>query len=189
MIKFDFNKDTKTLMIIRNAHKLFDKQNLQDIKSFSDFISIGEVELIEDGEFVNWVKEITTSNLTIENDNTIINLQKEKETYDYIIETTNEKTSDYSSYKLNGKVERIRVFRIKDFEITKGLKEYNERTINGKLDVTMPIYTKTKWKLSIKKSRFIDTEVNLPWGEEFREKIIQLIKQIERDIKLDDLGL
>ena len=80
-------------------------------------------------------------------------------------------------------------FNIVDIELTGGKKELNDRTINGEIDITMPMYTKQKWTLKIKRDKSIEKDLDIKYGVELREQLLSLITQMERDSKLDDLGI
>ena len=94
-----------------------------------------------------------------------------------------------SSVRFNGNIKKIRIFNITDIELTGGKKELNDRTINGEIDITMPMYTKQKWTLKIKRDKYIEKDLDIKYGVELREQLLSLITQMERDSKLDDLGI
>ena len=186
MINLDPSPEkNKSLLLVRNINSLREKLNSGgDISILSDIISI-DLNLVEDSEFIAWEKEIITTNGFI---NTLNRLEKDKDTYKYIIETTD----DYiplSSARYSGNIKKIRIFNIVDIELTGGKKELNDRTINGKIDVTMPMYTRQKWTLKIKKDKLIEKDLDIKYGVELREQLLSLVTQMERDSKLDDLGI
>lgn len=193
MINLDLSPNKiKRLLIVRNIDSL--KNNLinnNDIALLSDIISI-DLNLVEDDEFIAWEKKIITTNgfnnLDSSSINTLKRLEKEKDTYKYILETT-DGYNDLSSVRFNGNIKKIRIFNIVDIELTGGKKELNDRTINGKIDVTMPMYTKQKWNLKIKRDKFIEKDLDIKYGVELRDQLLSLITQMERDSKLDDLGI
>lgn len=193
MINLDLSpKKIKRLLIVRNINIL--KNNLinnNDIELLSDIISI-DLNLVEDSEFITWEKEIITTNgfnnLDSSSINTLTRLEKEKETYKYILETT-DNYENISSVRFNGNIKKIRIFNIVDIELTGGKKELNDRTINGEIDITMPMYTKQKWTLKIKRDKSIEKDLDIKYGVELREQLLSLITQMERDSKLDDLGI
>lgn len=178
MINLDLSpKKIKKLLIVRNINIL--KNNLlnnNDIELLSDIISI-DLNLVEDSEFIAWEKEIITTNGFI---NTLNRLEKEKDTYKYILETTD---------RFNGNIKKIRIFNIVDIELTGGKKELNDRTINGEIDITIPMYTRQKWTLKIKRDKSIEKDLDIKYGLELRDQLLSLITQMERDSKLDDLGI
>jgi len=194
MINLDLSpKKIKRLLIVRNINIL--KNNLinnNDIALLSDIISI-DLNLVEDSEFIAWEKEIITTNgfnnLDSSSINALTRLEKEKETYKYILETTDSYNDDISSVRFNGNIKKIRIFNIADIELTGGKKELNDRTINGEIDITMPMYTKQKWTLKIKRDKSIEKDLDIKYGVELREQLLSLITQMERDSKLDDLGI
>lgn len=195
MINLDLSpKKIKRLLIVRNINIL--KNNLinnNDIALLSDIISI-DLNLVEDSEFIAWEKEIITTNgfnnLDSSSINTLTRLEKEKDTYKYILETTDAyNDNDISSVRFNGNIKKIRIFNIVDIELTGGKKELNDRTINGEIDITMPMYTKQKWTLKIKRDKSIEKDLDIKYGVELREQLLSLITQMERDSKLDDLGI
>jgi len=194
MINLDLSpKKIKRLLIVRNINIL--KNNLinnNDIALLSDIISI-DLNLVEDSEFIAWEKEIITTNgfnnLDSSSINTLTRLTKEQETYKYILETTDSYNDDISSVRFNGNIKKIRIFNIADIELTVGKKELNDRTINGEIDITMPMYTKQKWTLKIKRDKSIEKDLDIKYGVELREQLLSLITQMERDSKLDDLGI
>ena len=195
MINLDLSpKKIKRLLIVRNINIL--KNNLinnNDIALLSDIISI-DLNLVEDSEFIAWEKEIITTNgfnnLDSNSINTLTRLEKEKDTYKYILETTDAyNDNDISSVRFNGNIKKIRIFNIVDIELTGGKKELNDRTINGEIDITMPMYTKQKWTLKIKRDKSIEKDLDIKYGVELREQLLSLITQMERDSKLDDLGI
>ena len=194
MINLDLSpKKIKRLLIVRNINIL--KNNLinnNDIALLSDIISI-DLNLVEDSEFIAWEKEIITTNgfnnLDSSSINALTRLEKEKETYKYILETTDSYNDDISSVRFNGNIKKIRIFNIADIELTVGKKELNDRTINGEIDITMPMYTKQKWTLKIKRDKSIEKDLDIKYGVELREQLLSLITQMERDSKLDDLGI
>ena len=193
MINLDLSpKKIKRLLIVRNINIL--KNNLinnNDIALLSDIISI-DLNLVEDSEFIAWEKEIITTNgfnnLDSSSINTLNRLEKEKDTYKYILETT-DNYENISSVRFNGNIKKIRIFNIVDIELTGGKKELNDRTINGEIDITMPMYTKQKWTLKIKRDKSIEKDLDIKYGVELREQLLSLITQMERDSKLDDLGI
>ena len=193
MINLDLSpKKIKRLLIVRNINIL--KNNLinnNDIELLSDIISI-DLNLVEDSEFIAWEKEIITTNgfnnLDSNSINTLNRLEKEKDTYKYILETT-DNYENISSVRFNGNIKKIRIFNIVDIELTGGKKELNDRTINGEIDITMPMYTKQKWTLKIKRDKSIEKDLDIKYGVELREQLLSLITQMERDSKLDDLGI
>lgn len=193
MINLDLSpKKIKRLLIVRNINIL--KNNLinnNDIELLSDIISI-DLNLVEDSEFIAWEKEIITTNgfnnLDSSSINALTRLEKEKETYKYILETT-DNYENISSVRFNGNIKKIRIFNITDIELTGGKKELNDRTINGEIDITMPMYTKQKWTLKIKRDKYIEKDLDIKYGVELREQLLSLITQMERDSKLDDLGI
>ena len=193
MINLDLSpKKIKRLLIVRNINIL--KNNLinnNDIALLSDIISI-DLNLVEDSEFIAWEKEIITTNgfnnLDSSSINALTRLEKEKETYKYILETT-DNYENISSVRFNGNIKKIRIFNIADIELTGGKKELNDRTINGEIDITMPMYTKQKWTLKIKRDKSIEKDLDIKYGVELREQLLSLITQMERDSKLDDLGI
>ena len=193
MINLDLSpKKIKRLLIVRNINIL--KNNLinnNDIELLSDIISI-DLNLVEDSEFIAWEKEIITTNgfnnLDSSSINALTRLEKEKETYKYILETT-DNYENISSVRFNGNIKKIRIFNIADIELTGGKKELNDRTINGEIDITMPMYTKQKWTLKIKRDKSIEKDLDIKYGVELREQLLSLITQMERDSKLDDLGI
>ena len=193
MINLDLSpKKIKRLLIVRNINIL--KNNLinnNDIELLSDIISI-DLNLVEDSEFIAWEKEIITTNgfnnLDSSSINTLNRLEKEKDTYKYILETT-DNYENISSVRFNGNIKKIRIFNIVDIELTGGKKELNDRTINGEIDITMPMYTKQKWTLKIKRDKSIEKDLDIKYGVELREQLLSLITQMERDSKLDDLGI
>ena len=193
MINLDLSpKKIKRLLIVRNINIL--KNNLinnNDIALLSDIISI-DLNLVEDSEFIAWEKEIITTNgfnnLDSNSINTLNRLEKEKDTYKYILETT-DNYENISSVRFNGNIKKIRIFNIVDIELTGGKKELNDRTINGEIDITMPMYTKQKWTLKIKRDKSIEKDLDIKYGVELREQLLSLITQMERDSKLDDLGI
>ena len=193
MINLDLSPNKiKRLLIVRNIDSL--KNNLinnNDIALLSDIISI-DLNLVEDDEFIAWEKKIITTNgfnnLDSSSINTLQRLEKEKDTYIYILETTDD-YNDLSSVRFNGNIKKIRIFNIVDIELTGGKKELNDRTINGKIDVTMPMYTRQKWTLKIKKDKLIEKDLDIKYGVELREQLLSLVTQMERDSKLDDLGI
>lgn len=194
MINLDLSpKKIKRLLIVRNINIL--KNNLlnnNDIELLSDIISI-DLNLVEDSEFITWEKEIIKTgfnNLDSNSINTLTRLEKEKDTYKYILETTdtyNDMNTNLSSVR--GNIKKIRIFNIVDIELTGGKKELNDRTINGEIDITMPMYTKQKWTLKIKRDKYIEKDLDIKYGVELREQLLSLITQMERDSKLDDLGI
>lgn len=195
MINLDLSpKKIKRLLIVRNINIL--KNNLinnNDIELLSDIISI-DLNLVEDSEFIAWEKEIIKksgfNNLDSNSINTLTRLEKEKDTYKYILETTDAyNDNDISSVRFNGNIKKIRIFNIVDIELTGGKKELNDRTINGEIDITMPMYTKQKWTLKIKRDKYIEKDLDIKYGVELREQLLSLITQMERDSKLDDLGI
>ena len=195
MINLDLSpKKIKRLLIVRNINIL--KNNLinnNDIALLSDIISI-DLNLVEDSEFIAWEKEIIKksgfNNLDSNSINTLTRLEKEKDTYKYILETTDAyNDNDISSVRFNGNIKKIRIFNIVDIELTGGKKELNDRTINGEIDITMPMYTKQKWTLKIKRDKSIEKDLDIKYGVELREQLLSLITQMERDSKLDDLGI
>lgn len=194
MINLDLSpKKIKRLLIVRNINIL--KNNLinnNDIELLSDIISI-DLNLVEDSEFITWEKEIIKksgfNNLDSNSINTLTRLEKEKDTYKYILETTDSYNDDISSVRFNGNIKKIRIFNIADIELTVGKKELNDRTINGEIDITMPMYTKQKWTLKIKRDKYIEKDLDIKYGVELREQLLSLITQMERDSKLDDLGI
>lgn len=195
MINLDLSpKKIKRLLIVRNINIL--KNNLinnNDIELLSDIISI-DLNLVEDSEFIAWEKEIIKksgfNNLDSNSINTLTRLEKEKDTYKYILETTDAyNDNDISSVRFNGNIKKIRIFNIVDIELTGGKKELNDRTINGEIDITMPMYTKQKWTLKIKRDKSIEKDLDIKYGVELREQLLSLITQMERDSKLDDLGI
>jgi|LakMenE01Jun11ns_1017448.scaffolds.fasta_scaffold9295740_1 hypothetical protein len=195
MINLDLSpKKIKRLLIVRNINIL--KNNLinnNDIELLSDIISI-DLNLVEDSEFIAWEKEIITTNgfnnLDSSSINALTRLEKEKDTYKYILETTDAyNDNDISSVRFNGNIKKIRIFNIVDIELTGGKKELNDRTINGEIDITMPMYTKQKWTLKIKRDKSIEKDLDIKYGVELREQLLSLITQMERDSKLDDLGI
>ena len=194
MINLDLSpKKIKRLLIVRNINIL--KNNLinnNDIELLSDIISI-DLNLVEDSEFIAWEKEIIKksgfNNLDSNSINTLTRLEKEKDTYKYILETTDSYNDDISSVRFNGNIKKIRIFNIADIELTVGKKELNDRTINGEIDITMPMYTKQKWTLKIKRDKSIEKDLDIKYGVELREQLLSLITQMERDSKLDDLGI
>ena len=195
MINLDLSpKKIKRLLIVRNINIL--KNNLinnNDIALLSDIISI-DLNLVEDSEFIAWEKEIITTNgfnnLDSSSINALTRLEKEKDTYKYILETTDAyNDNDISSVRFNGNIKKIRIFNIVDIELTGGKKELNDRTINGEIDITMPMYTKQKWTLKIKRDKSIEKDLDIKYGVELREQLLSLITQMERDSKLDDLGI
>jgi hypothetical protein len=193
MINLDLSpKKIKRLLIVRNINIL--KNNLinnNDIELLSDIISI-DLNLVEDSEFIAWEKEIITTNgfnnLDSNSINTLTRLEKEKDTYKYILETT-DNYENISSVRFNGNIKKIRIFNIVDIELTGGKKELNDRTINGEIDITIPMYTKQKWTLKIKRDKSIEKDLDIKYGVELREQLLSLITQMERDSKLDDLGI
>lgn len=193
MINLDLSpKKIKRLLIVRNINIL--KNNLinnNDIELLSDIISI-DLNLVEDSEFIAWEKEIITTNgfnnLDSSSINTLNRLEKEKDTYKYILETT-DNYENISSVRFNGNIKKIRIFNIVDIELTGGKKELNDRTINGEIDITMPMYTRQKWTLKIKRDKSIEKDLDIKYGVELREQLLSLITQMERDSKLDDLGI
>lgn len=194
MINLDLSpKKIKRLLIVRNINIL--KNNLlnnNDIELLSDIISI-DLNLVEDSEFITWEKEIIKTgfnNLDSNSINTLTRLEKEKDTYKYILETTdtyNDMNTNLSSVR--GNIKKIRIFNIVDIELTGGKKELNDRTINGEIDITMPMYTKQKWTLKIKRDKYIEKDLDIKYGVELRDQLLSLITQMERDSKLDDLGI
>ena len=195
MINLDLSpKKIKRLLIVRNINIL--KNNLinnNDIELLNDIISI-DLNLVEDSEFITWEKEIIKksgfNNLDSNSINTLTRLEKEKDTYKYILETTDAyNDNDISSVRFNGNIKKIRIFNIVHIELTGGKKELNDRTINGEIDITMPMYTKQKWTLKIKRDKSIEKDLDIKYGVELREQLLSLITQMERDSKLDDLGI
>jgi len=191
MINLDPSPEkNKRLLLVRNINSLREKlTNNSDISILSDIISI-DLNLLEDGEFIIWEKEIISNFNSLDSNsiNTLTILQKDKDTYKYIIETTD----DYiplSSARYSGNIKKIRIFNIVDIELTGGKKELNDRTINGKIDVTMPMYTRQKWTLKIKKDKLIEKDLDIKYGIELREQLLSVVTQMERDSKLDDLGI
>lgn len=193
MINLDLSPNKiKRLLIVRNINSL--KNNLinnNDIALLSDIISI-DLNLVEDSEFIAWEKKIITTNgfnnLDSSSINTLTRLEKEKDTYKYILETT-DNYENISSVRFNGNIKKIRIFNIVDIELTGGKKELNDRTINGEIDITMPMYTKQKWTLKIKRDKYIERDLDIKYGVELRDQLLSLITQMERDSKLDDLGI
>lgn len=193
MINLDLSPNKiKRLLIVRNIDSL--KNNLinnNDIALLSDIISI-DLNLVEDSEFIAWEKKIITTNgfnnLDSSSINTLTRLEKEKNTYKYILETT-DNYENISSVRFNGNIKKIRIFNIVDIELTGGKKELNDRTINGEIDITMPMYTKQKWTLKIKRDKYIERDLDIKYGVELRDQLLSLITQMERDSKLDDLGI
>ena len=53
----------------------------------------------------------------------------------------------------------------------------------------MPMYTRQKWTLKIKKDKLIEKDLDIKYGAELRDQLLSLITQMERDSKLDDLGI
>ena len=117
MINLDLSpKKIKRLLIVRNINIL--KNNLinnNDIELLSDIISI-DLNLVEDSEFIAWEKEIIKksgfNNLDSNSINTLTRLEKEKDTYKYILETTDAyNDNDISSVRFNGNIKKIRIFK------------------------------------------------------------------------------
>lgn len=193
MINLDISpKKIKRLLLVRNINSLRNNLiNKNDIELLSDIISI-DLNLVEDGEFITWEKEIiktnSFNNLDSSSINTLNLLEKEKDTYKYILETT-DNYENISSVRFNGNIKKIRIFNINHIELTGGKKELNDRTINGEIDVTMPMYIKQKWILKIKRDKFIEKDLDIKYGVELRDQLLSLITQMDRDSKLDDLGI
>jgi hypothetical protein len=113
MINLDLSpKKIKRLLIVRNINIL--KNNLinnNDIELLSDIISI-DLNLVEDSEFIAWEKEIITTNgfnnLDSSSINALTRLEKEKDTYKYILETTDAyNDNDISSVRFNGNIKKL----------------------------------------------------------------------------------